>query len=59
MASLSYQIPDADRPKRVMRIPESHALYLCPNACGRRQGIRALRNGIADHVRFCGLRKRT
>lgn len=55
MASLSYQIPDADRPKRVMRIPESHALYLCPNACGRRQGIRALRNGIADHVSFLRL----
>lgn len=52
MADLSYQIPDAGRPKRVVRIPESHALYLCPNACGRRQGIRALCNGIADHVSF-------
>lgn len=52
MAELSYQIPEFGRAKRIMRIPESHALYLCPNACGRRQGIRALRNGEADHASF-------
>lgn len=52
MAELSYQIPSAGRAKRIMRIPESHALYLCPNSCGRRQGIRALRNGVADHASF-------
>lgn len=52
MAQLSYQIPDRGRPRRVLRVPESHTLYLCPNACGRRQGLRALRNGVADHVSF-------
>lgn len=52
MAGLSYQIPDAGRRKRILRIPESHTLHLCPNACGRRQGIRALRNGEADRVSF-------
>lgn len=52
MAQLAYQIPDAGRKKRILRIPESHTLYLCPNACGRRQGIRALRNGEADHASF-------
>ena len=52
MAELSYQIPEFGRAKRIIRIPESHALYLCPNACGRRQGIRALRNGEADHASF-------
>lgn len=52
MAELSYQIPDNGRPRRIVRIPESHSLYLCPNSCGRRQGIRALRNGEANHASF-------
>ena len=36
----------------MLSIPESHTLYLCPAACGRRQGLRALRNGVADDVSF-------
>lgn len=52
MAQLSYQIPDAGHRKTILRIPESHSLYVCPPACGRRQGIRALRNGLAEHVSF-------
>lgn len=51
MANLAHHIPE-QRAKSTLRIPESHALYLCPNACGRRQGIRALRNGVADHASF-------
>ena len=45
MANLAHHIPE-QRAKSTLRIPESHDLYLCPNACGRRQGIRALRNGV-------------
>lgn len=52
MAQLAYQIPDGGRKKTILRIPESHVLYLCPNACGRRQGIRALKNGEAEHASF-------
>lgn len=52
MSQLSYQIPDNGRKKTLLRIPESHTLYLCPESCGRRQGIRALKNGEADHASF-------
>lgn len=47
-----YQISTVERKKRVLRIPESHTLYLCPNACARRRGLRALRNGELDSVSF-------
>ena len=52
MAQLMYQISTVERKKRVLRIPESHTLYLCPNACARRRGLRALRNGELDSVSF-------
>ena len=52
MSQLSYQIPDNGRKKTLLRIPESHTLYLCPRSCGRRQGIRALKKGEADHASF-------
>ena len=52
MSQLSYQIPDNGRKKTLLRIPESHTLYLCPGSCGRRQGIRALKNDEADHASF-------
>lgn len=55
MTQLAYQVPDNGRAKTILRIPESHTLYLCPNSCGRRQGIRALKNGEADHVSFLSL----
>ncbi len=52
MSQLTYQVPDNGRKKTVLRIPESHALYLCPMACGRRQGIRAFKNGQEGHSSF-------
>ncbi|MBS5451389.1 MAG: nitrogen fixation protein NifE [Coriobacteriia bacterium] len=52
MAQLAYQIPSGGRRRAILRIPESHDLHLCPNSCGRRQGIRALKNGEADHASF-------
>ena len=52
MAQLMYQISTARRKKRSLRIPESHTLYLCPNSCARRHGLRAVRNGILDDVSF-------
>lgn len=52
MARLMYQISTASRKKRILAIPESHTLYLCPNACARRRGLRALRNGVMDDVSF-------
>lgn len=52
MAQLIYQISTAARKKRTLRIPESHTLYLCPNSCARRQGLRAARNGILEDASF-------
>ena len=52
MARLMYQISTVSRKKRTLAIPESHTLYLCPNACARRRGLRALRNGVMDDVSF-------
>lgn len=52
MAQLMYQISTAKRSKRTLGIPESHTLYLCPNSCARRHGLRALRNGILESVSF-------
>ena len=52
MVRLMYQISTASRKKRTLAIPESHTLYLCPNACARRRGLRALRNGVMDDVSF-------
>ncbi|MBU5434623.1 nitrogenase component 1 [Pseudoflavonifractor sp. MSJ-37] len=49
---LSYFIPHHGRPKISLRIPESHSLHVCPAACGRRSGIRAIRNGTKEHVSF-------
>lgn len=52
MSKLVRFMPEKRRKKARLRIPESHALYLCPNACGRRQGIRLLMNDQADHASF-------
>lgn len=52
MTELAYHITDYGRNKRMLAIPESHMLYLCPQACGRRQGIRAIRNGIEENTSF-------
>ena len=49
---LSFYIPKHGRERVTLRIPESHSLYICPPACGRRHGIRAIKNGEKDHVSF-------
>lgn len=46
--ALSYFIPHHGRPKISLSVPESFRLNVCPAACGRRTGIRALGNGEAD-----------
>lgn len=56
MAShLAYSIPIKDRKKTLMRIPESHSLYVSPQSCARRQAIRAHKNGEADRSSFLQL----
>ena len=52
---LSYSVPEGRRKKRILRIPESQSLYVCPQSCARRQAIRALRNGEADCMAFLQL----
>lgn len=52
MSELLRFLPDKRRRKARLRIPESHALYACPQACGRRQGIRLLMNDDAEHASF-------
>lgn len=49
---LACFIPRHGRPKISLRIPESHSLHICPAACGRRSGIRAIRNGTKDQTSF-------
>ena len=49
---LSYFIPHHGRPKVSLRVPESHSLHICPPACGRRSGIRAIRNGSKGETSF-------
>lgn len=55
MSNFSYSIPDVGRKKIQLRIPESHTLYVCPQSCSRRQALRALRNGEAEHSSFLKL----
>lgn len=55
MSNFSYSIPDVGRKKIQLRIPESHTLYVCPQSCARRQALRALRNGEAEHSSFLKL----
>lgn len=52
---LTYALPGKRRKKRILRIPESHSLYVCPQSCTRRQALRALRNGEADQMSFLQL----
>ena len=49
---LSFYIPKHGKEKITLRIPDSHSLHICPAACGRRNGIRAIKNGEKDHVSF-------
>lgn len=51
-SALSYFIPHHGRAKISLRVPESHRLNVCPAACGRRVGLRALKNGEADRQSF-------
>lgn len=54
---LTYSLhpPCKERKKTQLRIPESHALYVCPPACARRFAIRAHKNGIASTASFLQL----
>lgn len=54
---LLYYIPNRARPKTILRIPESHSLHICPSACGRRNGIRALQNGEKEFLSFLHIRE--
>lgn len=49
---LTYYIPKHGAEKVTLTIPESHSLHICPAACGRRNGIRAVRNGEKERVSF-------
>ena len=49
---LTYYIPRHGTEKVTLSIPESHSLHICPAACGRRNGIRAIRNGEKKRVSF-------
>ena len=52
VAELAYHVSTGARKKAMLRIPESHSLYLCPNSCARRYGIRAFKSGLAGKVSF-------
>ena len=45
-SSFALQLAEGRRAKTVLRIPESHALYVCPAGCARRRAIRAMENGV-------------
>lgn len=49
---LSFYIPNRSKEKVTLRIPDSHSLHICPAACGRRNGIRAIKNGEKEHISF-------
>ncbi len=49
---LSYFIPRHGRPKITLNVPESHSLHVCPAACARRNGIRAIKNGEKKQMSF-------
>lgn len=38
--------------KPMMRVPESHDIYVLPRACGRRIGIKAISEGTKDKISF-------
>ena len=54
---LAYFIPQHGRAKISLRVPESHSLYICPPACGRRIGLRSIKNGEAEHISFLFLKE--
>lgn len=50
--TLAYYIPNRNKQKTILRIPESHSLHVCPSACGRRNAIRAIKNGEKNYISF-------
>jgi hypothetical protein len=50
--TLRYFIPNRNRKKTILRIPESHSLHICPSACGRHTALRALKNGEKEFMSF-------
>ena len=55
--NLEYFIPQHGRAKISLRVPESHSLYICPPACGRRVGLRSIKNGEFDRISFMYLKE--
>jgi nitrogenase molybdenum-iron protein alpha/beta subunit len=51
-SSISYFTPSHGRTESGFNVPESHKLFICPSACGRRHAIHALSNGEKDAVSF-------
>ena len=55
--NLEYFIPQHGRAKISLRVPESHSLYICPPACGRRVGLRSIKNGEFERISFLYLKE--
>ncbi len=51
-STITYYVPQNNRKKTVLRVPECHNLHICPSSCGRRHAIRALKNGEKHLVSF-------
>ncbi|WP_172135909.1 nitrogenase component 1 [Adlercreutzia sp. ZJ473] len=55
MTDLRYRTRLPQRHRDRLRVPESHTLFVCPPACGRRHALRVLENGASDDYSFCFL----
>ena len=51
-SSISYFTPSHGRTASGFNVPESHKLFICPSACGRRHAIHALSIGEKDTISF-------
>lgn len=49
-----YHFDSRDRKKKnpMMRVPESHDIYILPRACGRRVGLKAIDEGTKDRISY-------
>ncbi|WP_165054852.1 MULTISPECIES: nitrogenase component 1 [unclassified Adlercreutzia] len=55
MTDLRYRVRLPQRHRDRLRVPESHTLFVCPPACGRRHALRVLENDTSDDYSFCFL----
>lgn len=53
MADLRCRMRLPQRHRDRLRVPESHTLFVCPPACGRRHALRVLENDAAGDYSFC------